>query len=135
MGRVSKQRAALKAKRIREKPRGFYESPSDESINLYLRDPELLSWIQSKTNWSVLRIKQLLNMLGQEVKKDKQHDTRLFDTQANTTTIGMNTATWVLWVQLPMPSKFIGFGLTHGIFTIDDVAPDWHKSVFDFELQ
>jgi hypothetical protein len=117
------------------KPRGFYESPSDEAIDQYLSDPELHAWIKLLTGWSTLRVWQLLKMLALKTKEDKQHDTRLFDTQTNTTTIGMNTGTWVLWVQLPMPDNAIAFGLIHGIVTMDDVAPDWSKSAFDFELK
>lgn len=134
MGRSRKHSAALKAKRVGEKPRGFYESPSNEAIVRYLSDPELHTWIKQKTGWTDLRIWQLLKMLGEKLKADKRHDVRLFDTQSNATTIGMNTGTWVLWVQLPMSSNLMGFALTHGIVSIDDVAPDWRKSVFDLEF-
>ena len=125
--------------KIGTKPRGFYESPSDEAINFYLRDPELLTWIQKKTKWTELRIKQLLNMLGEKVKEDNQHDIRLFDTHTNTTTIGMNEGTWTLWVNIPIPSTVphneITVALECGIITLDDLAPDWIKSAFDFELK
>jgi hypothetical protein len=40
----------------------------------------------------------------------------------------------VLWVKLPIPDIAIGLGLKYGIVTMDDVAPDWSKSAFDFEL-
>ena len=125
--------------KTRNKPRGFYESPSDEAIDRYLRDPELLAWIQSKTKWTEMRIKQLLNMMGERVKEDKQHDVRLFDTFTNTTTIGMNEGTWVLWVNIPIPGNVprheIAFALDNGILTLAELAPDWSKSAFDFELK
>lgn len=121
--------------KIGAKPRGFYESPTDEAIERYLSDPELHAWIKKLTSWSTLRVWQLLKSLAVEVKRDKEHDTRMFDTQAKITTIGMNTATWVLWVQPPIPDNAIAFGLIAGIVTMDDVCPDWSKSAFDFELK
>lgn len=77
--------------------------------------------------------------MGEKVKEDKQHDVRLFDTFTNTTTIGMNEGTWVLWVNIPIPvnvsSHEIAFALDNGILSLDELAPDWNKSAFDFELK
>lgn len=145
MGRSSKHRAELKANRLVAKqlyrnfiyktqvrPRGFYESPSNEAIDRYLADPELIEWIVNLKRWKIDQVKGFLSNLGRFLKADKTQDVRLYNTLLDEVTIGMNTGTWVLWVlayelleSLPLKHNFV--------VTMDDVAPDWTKSVFDFE--
>lgn len=161
MGRSRKRSAALKARRvsgliqsiktelfsmdsssepqmtIKSKPRGFYESPCDDAIDRYLSDPELIEWLISLKRWSADRTKDLLLMMSAKLKTDKTHDIRLFDTALNQTTIGMNTGTWVLWVFAPesyKPKRLFNNDSLPFTATINDLSPDWKKSVFDPEF-
>jgi len=119
-------------------PRGFYENPSDDSIKLWLFDHELCDWIMEQTGWTKARTEYLLTRLCKQVIEDKLSNYDIYDTLRESKTIGFNGGTWTICVWIPLErldaavrSRFL---MCKGLSKrdADIVAPDWHKTAFDF---
>lgn len=74
--------------------------PTDEEITAWLKSPQVNEWMQKRLSLYYPQWQGAMDGMIETLKKDKNHDWTFRDFHYPRISIGVNAATWTLWVAI-----------------------------------